>query len=107
MERRMPPSARRAAPLVAEERGLARKVTRLAISEDSMRRWRMELERCFSKNSFSACSGVGFGMEEIFSRNSTMPSERVGPGRAGLTVTAVPLARWARPRERAGWEDLV
>jgi hypothetical protein len=73
MERSRPPSARRAAPLVAEESGPARKVTRLAISADSRRRWRRELERCFSKNSFSACSGVGFGIEEIFSRNSTIP----------------------------------
>src|SRR5277367_2774505 len=107
MERSRPPSARRAAPLVAEESGLARKVTRFAISDDSIRRWRSELERCFSKNSCSACSGVGFRMEDIFSRNSTMPSERVGPGRTVFTVTALPLVSSARPREIASCEDLV
>src|SRR5260370_36386200 len=72
-----------------------------------MRRWRIELERCFSKNSFSACSEVGLGIDEIFSRNSTMPSERVGPGRTVLTVTAVPLVSSARPRAIASWEDLL
>jgi hypothetical protein len=67
----------------------------------------IELGRCsFTKVSAAsamdcpASSAIGFSMART-------PSDSVGPGRTALTVTPVPAARLARPREMARFPVLL
>ena len=97
----MPPSTRNAAPFVAAESGLATNATKSAISSGSIMRCSNELERLLRKNSASISSGGREGSLETLFKKSTMPSDRVGPGRIEFTVTPVPLVNTAKPRDMA------
>src|SRR4029077_13072945 len=56
IELTMPPSARKAAPFVADESGLATKVTNAAISSGVAKRCSSEVGRAVVKNSFSTAA---------------------------------------------------
>src|SRR5262249_49499090 len=83
--------------LMAEESGLARKVTAEAISSGRISRSMSDVGRFSAMNRVSASAGVASGKRSA--RNFWTPSVRVEPGRTGLTVTAGPLVRSARVRE--------
>ena len=55
IERTTPPSTRSAVPLIAEDSGLARKITNEATSSVLAKRLSNELGRTVAKNSFSKC----------------------------------------------------
>src|SRR2546427_7158229 len=58
IERTTPPSARKAAPFVADESGLATNATSAATSSGVAKRCSSELGRAVVKNSFSTAAGV-------------------------------------------------
>ena len=49
-----------------------------ATSDGSISLCRSDAARCFSKNSLSAPASLTSGLVDIFRKNSTLPSERVG-----------------------------
>src|SRR6266404_3828919 len=100
-ELRTPPSARNAAPFVAEESGLARKATSGATSSGLAKRCKSELGLTVRKNSFSTSAAVMFFVFAISATNLSTPSERVGPASTELTVTLVPAVVSASPRASA------
>ena len=107
IERTTPPSARSAAPLIADANGLATNATTDATSSGVAKRRRIELGRAFSKNSFSTSSRATPFSVARRRTNSATPSDSVGPGSTAFTVTAVPAVVSARPRDMASWAVLV
>ena len=107
MERTNPPSARNAAPLVAEESGLATKATRAPTSSGEANRRNSELGRAVRKKSFSTSAGETWLVLAKSAMNFSTPSERVGPARTELTVTPVPAVVSANPRAKATCMVLV
>src|SRR6266446_4789146 len=101
IERTTPPSTRNAAPLVAEDRGLATNTTSAATSSVVAKRCNSELARTVRKNSCSTSAGVVFLDLAITAMNFSTPSERVGPASTELTVTPVPAVDSASPRASA------
>src|SRR5699024_5905850 len=89
-----PPSARRAAPLVAEDSGLARYATRLAISLGAMKRCSSDVSR--TSESRRSAAGIDCAAA-IRSMLAATPSEYVGPPSTVFTVTSVPRVSFARP----------
>src|SRR3974390_2316197 len=90
MDRPTPPSARTAAPLVAEESGLQRKAAIAATSSGCAKRRSNELGRTLRKNSCSNCSRVWLFCPARLLMKRLAPSDAVGPGISVLTVTPVP-----------------
>src|SRR6266550_4353231 len=101
IERTTPPSARKAAPFVADESGLATNATSAATSSGVAKRFRSEVGRAVVKNSFSTAAGVACLVLAKSSMNFSTPSERVGPASTELTVTPVPAVVSASPRASA------
>ena len=101
IERTTPPSARKAAPFVADETGLATNATSAATSSGVAKRCSSEVGRAVVKNSFSTAAGGTCFVLAKSAMNSSTPSERVGPARIELTVTPVPAVVSARPRASA------
>src|SRR2546430_7382402 len=101
IERTTPPSARNAAPLVADESGLATNATSAATSAGVAKRCSSEPGRPVVKNSFSTAAGVTCLVLAKSAMNSSTPSERVGPARTEFTVTLVPAVVSANPRASA------
>src|SRR6476619_8652185 len=58
IERTTPPSARKAAPFVADESGLATNATNAATSSGVAKRFSSEVGRAVVKNSFSTAAGA-------------------------------------------------
>src|SRR4029077_14096165 len=79
IERTTPPSARKAAPFVADESGLATNATRAATSSGVAKRFSSEVGRAVVKNSFSTAAGAECSALAKSSMNFSTPSERVGP----------------------------
>src|SRR5437588_365237 len=100
-ERRTPPSTRNAAPLVAEESGLATNATMAATSSVVAKRFKSELGLTVRKNSCSTSALVVFFDFAMSATNFFTPSERVGPASTELTVTPVPAVVAANPLARA------
>src|SRR5947208_6298848 len=101
IERTTPPSARKAAPFVADESGVATNATNAATSSGVAKRCSSELGRAVVKNSFSTAAGVACLVLAKSVMNSSTPSERVGPARTEFTVTPVPAVVSASPRASA------
>ena len=79
----------------------------LATSSALAGRRMMELGRwAVTKAAATSSSDRPVDAISFFSISAT-PSDRVGPGRMELTVTPVPAARFARPREMASMAVLV
>ena len=102
-----PPSARSAAPLVADDNGLHTKATSAATSSTRAKRLSNEEGRTLRKNSCSISARLIFRAAAICSTNVSTPSESVGPGKTVLTVTLVPAVVSAKPREIASYAVLV
>src|SRR5260370_2788539 len=90
IERTTPPSARKAAPFVADERGLATNATSAATSSGVAKRLRSEVGLAVVKNSFSTAAGVACLALAKSSMNFSRPSERVGPASTEWTAHPVP-----------------
>src|SRR4029077_7224797 len=101
IERTTPPSARKAAPFVADESGLATNATSAATSSGVAKRFRSEVARAVVKNSFSTAAGVVCWVLPKSERNFSPPPEGVGPASTELTVTPVPAVVSASPRASA------
>src|SRR5579862_6453072 len=103
----VPPSTRSAAPVVADDLGLATNATSDATSSGVAKRLMSEVGRTFSKNSRSNCGNDLPSDAARASTKSTTPRDLVGPGSTLLTVMPVPATDSARPRESASCAVLV
>src|SRR5690349_16585719 len=101
MDRMTPPSARTAAPLTAEDKGLHTKATTAATSSGAANRCRIELGRAVWKKFCSAAWTLMPCSAAMRRTNSVAPSDAVGPGSTAFTVTEVPMVVSASPREMA------
>ena len=99
IDRTTPPSARRAAPLVAADSGLHTKATRVATSSGVVKRFSRDVGRMFWKNSLSTAAAVVFCSSARLRTKLLAPSEAVGPGSTVLTVTLVPAVVSASPAQ--------
>src|SRR5947199_9889419 len=78
IERTTPPSARKAAPFVADESGLATHATSVATSSGVATRLRGEVGRAVVKSSFSTAAGIACVVLAKVSMIFSTPSDPVG-----------------------------
>ena len=97
----VPPSTRSAAPLVADDAGLATYVTIAATSSGVANRCSKDVGRAVLKNSFSTVFALYPDLAAISATKSPTPRERVGPGSTLFTVIPVPAVVSAKPRATA------
>ncbi len=86
--------------MVADASGDARYVTMFAISAGSISRWISDCGRWRRMNSRWASSQPRSSPTRLCTNSST-PPVCVGPAMTELTVTPVPAAAFAKPRETA------
>src|SRR5579872_313327 len=107
MARTTPPSARNAAPLVAEDSGLHTKAIRAATSAGVANRWSRDDGRVLRKKSRSTAAGSTPRAAAAEDMILSALSDAVGPGSTAFTVTLVPTVVSASPRETASCAVLV
>lgn len=102
-----PPSTRSAAPLVADDNGLAIYATIAATSSTSANRCINDVgQRCKKKSSIISSSDL-FSVWACLIMAFSLARLQVGPGSTELIVTFVPLESLANPRDTASCAVLL